>query len=86
MLTVTEQAAAHLDQILSSKNSAQGLAIRFLFEKGKVKLVLDEKRPDDITFEHDHRTVLVMDPQVSRLLQQKTLDVQEKRFPRLALK
>jgi Fe-S cluster assembly iron-binding protein IscA len=86
MLTVTEQAAAHLDQILSSKHSEQGFAIRFLFEKGKVKLVLDEKRPDDITFEHDDRTVLVMNPRVSRLLQQKTLDVQEKRFPRLALK
>ncbi len=46
-------------------------------EEQRLALKLDKVRPDDATFDHGGRTVLVVNEQISELLADKTLDVED---------
>jgi Fe-S cluster assembly iron-binding protein IscA len=76
MLNVTEPAAAHLANALSS--APEENAVRFVVQgNGQIASVLDSPREEDAKFEHDDRTVLVLDQQMSQLLGDKTLELKE---------
>ncbi len=55
-------------------------------EEQRVTVQMDRVRPDDATFDHGGRTVLVVNEQISELLADKTLDVEDTdEGPKLAL-
>ena len=55
-------------------------------EEQRVTLQVDKVRPDDATFDHGGKTVLVVNEQISELLADKTLDVEDTdEGPKLAL-
>ncbi len=75
MLTVTEAASAHLAQLLEQHNLPDEVAVRFVYENEGIALQQDSERPGDTKFQHEDRTVLLLDPQMSELLNEGTLDV-----------
>jgi len=77
MLTVTEDARAHLVKLLEEAEAPEGSAARFVAGEEGLALQVDNPREDDQTHEHNGRPVLLMDPQIADLLQDKTLDVRE---------
>jgi hypothetical protein len=77
MLTVTEAAGVYLTQILDQANAANDTAVRFVAEENTLTPYLDNARPGDATFDHDGRTVLVLDEGISQALTNKTLDVED---------
>lgn len=86
MLTVTEPAVAHLADMLVEAEAPDDVAIRFVIQEQGLALGLDNERPGDATYAHGERTVLLLDEQVTQLLADKTLDVEDTaEGPRLAL-
>ncbi|MDA1001205.1 MAG: hypothetical protein O2807_11920 [bacterium] len=77
MLNVTENAGAALHQMLTESEAADDVAVRFLVVDEKLEVRLDSERPGDSAFAHEERTVLIIDPELSELLVDKTLDVQQ---------
>jgi Fe-S cluster assembly iron-binding protein IscA len=77
MLNVTEPASQHLAKLLDDAEAPEGAAARFVHGENGLALQVDEPKDDDQTHEHQGRTVLLIDPQVADLLQNKTLDVRE---------
>ena len=75
MLTVTEAAGTLLAQILDQEDLPQEVAIRLVHEGEGVTMQPDSERPGDATFQHEDRTVLLLDEQISQLLTEETLDV-----------
>jgi Fe-S cluster assembly iron-binding protein IscA len=75
MLTVTESACAHLAEMLDEANAPGGAAARFVVGTEGLSLAMDAKKEGDHTFEHGDRTVLLVAPDVSELLTDKTLDL-----------
>jgi Fe-S cluster assembly iron-binding protein IscA len=77
MLTVTEAAGARLAQLLDQADPPEGAVIRLVLgTAGKLALQFAHRNPDDTTFEHDSRTVLVYGAQIASMLVDSTLDVQ----------
>jgi Fe-S cluster assembly iron-binding protein IscA len=76
MLTITEAAGAHLAQLLDRAAPPEGAVMRLgPGEAGDLALQFDQLRPDDTTFEHEEKTVLVLDAQLAQRLAETTLDV-----------
>jgi hypothetical protein len=80
MLTVTEAAGAHLAQLLEQRNAPGDIAIRFVCEGQGIALRQDSERPGDTTFQHEGRTVLLLDAQVSELVAAQTLELEGTRL------
>jgi Fe-S cluster assembly iron-binding protein IscA len=76
MLTVTDAASQHLAAILAQESVPDEAAIRLVHEGQSLGMQADTARPDDVTFEHDGRTILLLDPQVAELLTDETLDLE----------
>ncbi len=76
MFTVTEAASARLAEILVQKEFPDDVAVRLVHDGGEIRLESDNEQPGDTTFQHGGRTVLVLDAQVSELLEGETLDVE----------
>jgi hypothetical protein len=76
MFTITDAAGEHLSVLLDNANASQDMAIRFVLEDNTLTPKMDNTRPGDTTFEHEDRTVLVLDADVSDTLSEATLDVQ----------
>lgn len=70
MLAVTEAAIARLSQVLGQAGVSENVAVR----------LSDAERPGDSAFQHNGRTVLVLDGRVSELLSASRLDVDGDRF------
>jgi len=77
MLTVTDPAGEHLAKLLDDAEAPEGTAARFVAGEDGLALQVDEPKEDDQNHDHQGRTVLLIDPQVAELLQDKTLDVRE---------
>ena len=75
MLTVTASARERLLTKLVRKNAADDVAMRFTRRKNGWRLRLDRARPNDATFAHEGRNVLLLDEAVSRAMVMMTLDV-----------
>jgi Fe-S cluster assembly iron-binding protein IscA len=76
MLTVTDNAGAHLTQLLDEFNAPEDMAIRFVLDGKQLAPKLDSVHADDATFNHNGRTVLILDENISQALTNHTLDVQ----------
>ncbi|MFQ5895681.1 MAG: hypothetical protein ACE5JJ_07690 [Nitrospinota bacterium] len=86
MLTLTEAAGARLAYLLDEAEAPEDVAVRIVLEGRNLALKLDGARPDDATFAHEGRTVLLLDQKVSQLLADDTLDVEDTDDgPKLAL-
>jgi Fe-S cluster assembly iron-binding protein IscA len=77
MLTITETAGAHLAQLLVENKASEDVTIRFLLVGEKLRPMLDNVRPGDVTFEHEGRTVLALDEPLSERFADTTLDLEE---------
>lgn len=77
MLNVTETAGAYLAQLLARAETPEDMAIRIV--RGTTGDVLtlqfDRVQPDDTTFDHEDRTVLVFDTRIAQRLIGSTIDV-----------
>ncbi|MFQ5915534.1 MAG: hypothetical protein ACE5JS_20380 [Nitrospinota bacterium] len=77
MLNLTEAAGAHLANLLGEAEAPEDVAMRIVVQQNRLSLTLDKERPGDDTLAHEGRAVLVLDPGVSELLTERTLDVAE---------
>ena len=75
MLTVTEAASTRLAQMLKQQSMPEEIAVRFVYEGQGIALQQDSERAGDTTFQHEGRTVLLLDAQVSELTAEDTLDL-----------
>ena len=83
MLTVTEQAGARLNQLLGEGESV----IRIVQRRRRMRIRRDHARPEDATFAHAGRVVLVLDENIAQRLTARTLDIrQTDTGPRLRLR
>ncbi|MCK6456599.1 MAG: hypothetical protein L6Q92_08735 [Phycisphaerae bacterium] len=86
MLTVTPAALERLSRKLVYKKAAEGAALRFVRARKCWRLKLDRPRPDDATFTHEGRRVLVLDQAVAEAMAAMTLSVHSTEAgPRLRL-
>ncbi len=74
MLTMTESAGTCLVQLLADRPSET--VVRLVPTEQGLAIQVGEVMPGDVTLAHDEQTVLAIDPQVSELLAEKTLDAQ----------
>ena len=87
MLMVTESAGAHLAKVLVNANAAEEKVVRFVSEEDRLVPKLDTKRPGDMTFDHEGKTVLVLETDIAATLTNRTLDVTDTNAgPRLYLR
>jgi hypothetical protein len=77
MLTVTDDAARHLAEILHTAEATGDTAIRFVREGRTISPTLDRERPGDVTYAYAGITVLLLDENVVAELADRTLDVQD---------
>lgn len=77
MLTMTHPAAEHLKQLLQEVDAPQDAAARFVASSDGLSLQLDHPRDGDESYNHDGRTVLLIDEQIADLLSDRTLDLEE---------
>jgi len=77
MFTVTDEALAHLSELLTKAEASEDVAVRFLREGRGLVLQLDKTGEGDTIFEHEGKTVLVFDEEVSEVLTDSTLGVEE---------
>jgi hypothetical protein len=75
MFTMTETAGEYLTALLDNANAAEETAIRLVLDDKTLTPKLDNARPGDATFDHEGRTVLVLDAQVKQVLGESMLDV-----------
>ena len=75
MLTLTESAGAHLAGVLAE--APENAAVRLTVQQQSLAPTLDQPREQDVTFEHEGRTVLVLEPKLADLLSDRTLDTQD---------
>ena len=75
MLTITDAAGAYLATLLDNANASEETGICFVLEGNTLTPKLDRARPGDATFDHEERTILVLDAEVSDALGKVTLDV-----------
>ena len=61
MFNVTEPALNRLSRQLARKEAAKDVALRFTRREGGWDLGPDQKRPGDVTFDHEGRNVLLLD-------------------------
>lgn len=77
MLNITEPAADHLAKLLDEAEAPEGTAARFIASEEGLSLQVDSPKPEDQTIEHGGKTLLVMEPQVAELLDDKTLALED---------
>ena len=77
MLTVAEDARVHLAQVLDNANASADAAVRFVAEDDIIKPTLDNIRSGDVMFEFAGKTVLALDQQMSLILDDHILDVED---------
>jgi hypothetical protein len=77
MLTVTPAAREHLANMLSETKAPEGAAIRFVRSQQGIGVTVDNPSPQDTPFAHEGQTVLILDDEISGLLVDRTLDVEQ---------
>jgi hypothetical protein len=77
MLTVTEEAGVHLVHLLDQAEASPGVAVRLLRNGKNLAMDMDTEREGDVAVAHAGRTVLLLDDDISRMLDNLTLVVRE---------
>jgi hypothetical protein len=75
MLKMTEAAGEYLTAVLDRANAPTDTAIRLQLHNDGLSPELDSARPGDMAFDHDGRTVLLLDDRARDYLAKSTLDV-----------
>jgi len=75
MLTVTTGALERLNRKLTGKKAADDMALRIERDEGGWRLRLDRSKPDDETFSHQGKKVLLLDESTSEAMTTMTLGV-----------
>jgi len=76
MLQLTPAAANHLNTLLSANVTSAQAAVRiFRGASGELQLRADMPSSDDVGFDYEGRTVLIVDKQLSETLDNCVLDV-----------
>ncbi len=87
MLTVTPAARDRLLAKLVSKSASEDVALRVIERKGRWRLRRDRLRPEDATYTHGGRNVLLLDAAVAKAMSALLLDVRTgEDGPRLRLR
>ena len=76
MFMMTETAGEYLIAVLDNANASEETAIRLVLEGNTLTPQLDNARPGDEKFDYAGRMVLMLDVQVSQVLDDTTLDVE----------
>jgi Fe-S cluster assembly iron-binding protein IscA len=76
MLIVTKAATAHLAHVLA--DAPEGTAVRLTLNERSLTPRLDTPRDNDVSFEHQGRTVLLMEPELAGFLTDRVLDFRGK--------
>lgn len=76
-MIVTEKAAEQLAAMLDQAGASGRVAVRISRGEEGWRMRLDRESPDDETFDHRGRTVLVLGQSVAEALADATLDVRE---------
>jgi hypothetical protein len=80
MFTLTDAAYARLDAIVDEKQLDEGTATRIIHDDSVLAMRWDNELPGDSAFEHEGRTVLLLDELVVNILKNETLDVDRQGF------
>ncbi len=75
MVTLTYTAGERMAYMLSEHQDRDDVVMRIKLTKGDVEMQPDKIRPGDETFAHDGKVILVLDQQISQLLDNKTIDL-----------
>ncbi len=75
MLTLSYTASEQLALMLAEAEAPDDAVFRVVAEDDELGFEIDTVQPDDATFDHAEKTVLVIDEQISRLLANKKLVV-----------
>lgn len=75
MVKVSPLAFERLEKMLRGRGD--DVAIRIVFRQGRARLRASRRRADDQIVMHGNRTVLVLDDNVARQLNQRTIDVRQ---------
>ena len=87
MFRVTDDAAAHLAELLEHSDTPDDVALRLTVDGEALTLQLDGANERDKTFSHEERTVLMVDEKIAELLAECALDVEDSgEGPRLTLR
>lgn len=76
MMTLTEAAGEHLAEILGNSDVPESVAVRFVCKESEISLSLDNQKPGDATFEHQGKTVLLLDQHAAEYLDGATVDTE----------
>ena len=76
MLSLSYITGEHLAYMLAKVNAPEDAVMRAVVQDGEYGLKIDTVQPDDATFAHGERIVLVINEQVSKLLADMKLDVE----------
>jgi hypothetical protein len=76
MFMMTQTAGEYLTAVLDNINAPEETAIRLVLEGDALTPRLDSARPGDEQFDHAGRMVLILDAQVSQILDDSALDVE----------
>jgi hypothetical protein len=86
MLTLTPEAGQLLTDLLDKAEVPDGVAARFMRGAQGLQLGVDKPTEEDQTFQHAGKTVLVLEPELSDALADKSLVVTEsEQGPALAI-
>lgn len=77
MFTVTDDARAHLKTILEDNNVPDEQSVRLFLGSNGLGLTPDAENEQDTTFDHDGRTVLVVDQTLAEQLGERTMDIEQ---------
>jgi hypothetical protein len=77
VLAITPNASLRLARALAEERAEANMALRMVRKEDNWVFWLDQIRPDDISFTHDGKTVLVLAGELSASLRSCTLDVEE---------
>ena len=78
MIAVTERAKEELKNRLSHGTDVSGLGVRLSsYTPGKFELVADQPRDEDQVVEHEGLSVLLVEKQISDMLDGATLDYRQ---------
>ncbi|MCW5635334.1 MAG: hypothetical protein KIT17_18500 [Rubrivivax sp.] len=76
-MTMTKAAGEYLTHALERANAPEPSAVRILVRPDGLKTTIDEAHDGDQRFQHEGRTVLVLDPVVAAHLTNRTLDAED---------
>lgn len=77
MLTVSEDAKAHLASIMTENSVPDEQAIRLVAGAQGLGLAPDTPADADDTYEHDGKTVLCVEPTLNKQLEGRTLTIEQ---------